>query len=137
MSIIIKSESQSCLSLCNHMDCSPPGSTVHGILQTKILEWVAFPFSRGSSQPRGWTRVSPHYGQILYCLRHQRCPIVNEDRNKKFSSFSLCYYNKSVLYQFFSVKFWYTLPTHIKSKYFSMFIPTFTHHFESGNSFWR
>ena len=34
------------------MDCSPPGSSVHGILQARILEWVAFPFSRGSSQPR-------------------------------------------------------------------------------------
>ena len=35
-----------------HMDCSPPGSSVHGILQVRILEWVAIPFSRGSSPPR-------------------------------------------------------------------------------------
>ena len=41
---------QSCLTLCNPMDCSLPGSSVHGILQARILEWVAFPFSRGSSQ---------------------------------------------------------------------------------------
>ena len=34
------------------MDCSPPGSSVHGILQARILEWVAIPFSRESSQPR-------------------------------------------------------------------------------------
>ena len=40
---------QSCLTLCVPMDCSPPGSSVHGILQARILEWVAFPFSRGSS----------------------------------------------------------------------------------------
>ena len=40
---------QSCLSLCNPMDCSPPGSSVHGILQARILEWVAIPFSRESS----------------------------------------------------------------------------------------
>ena len=40
------------------MDCSPPGSSVHGILQATILEWVAIPFSRGSSQPRDWTQVS-------------------------------------------------------------------------------
>ena len=40
-----------CLMLCNAMDCSPPGSSVHGILQAKILEWVAMPSSRGSSQP--------------------------------------------------------------------------------------
>ena len=38
--------------LCDLMDCSPPGSPVRGILQTRILEWVAFPFSRGSAQPR-------------------------------------------------------------------------------------
>ena len=43
---------QSCLTLCNPMDCSPPDSSVHGILQAIILEWVAMPFSRGSSQPR-------------------------------------------------------------------------------------
>ena len=42
---------QSCLTLCDPMDCSPPGSSVHGISQARILEWVAFPFSRGSSQP--------------------------------------------------------------------------------------
>ena len=41
--------SQSCLTLCNPMNCSPPGSSVHGILQARILEWVAMPFSRGFS----------------------------------------------------------------------------------------
>ena len=44
---------QSCPTLCNPMDC-----TVLGILQPRILEWVAVPFSRGSSQPRDWTQVS-------------------------------------------------------------------------------
>ena len=44
---------QSCLTLCDFMDC-----TVHGILQARILEWVAFPFSKGSSQPRDRTQVS-------------------------------------------------------------------------------
>ena len=43
---------QSCLTLCNPMDYSPRGSSVHGILQARILEWVAIPFSRGSSRPR-------------------------------------------------------------------------------------
>ena len=42
---------QSCLTLCNPMDGSPPGSSVHGILQARILEWISIPFSRGSSQP--------------------------------------------------------------------------------------
>ena len=40
---------QSCPALCNPMDCSPPASSVHGISQASILEWVAIPFSRGSS----------------------------------------------------------------------------------------
>ena len=43
---------QSCLNLCNPMDCSPPGSSVHGILQTRILEWVAMPSSRDLPNPR-------------------------------------------------------------------------------------
>jgi len=43
---------QSCPTLCDTMDCSPPGSSVHGILQARILQWVAMPTSRGSSQPR-------------------------------------------------------------------------------------
>ena len=43
--------------LSDSMDCSPPGSSVHGILQARILEWVAIPFSRGSSWPRDWTWV--------------------------------------------------------------------------------
>ena len=49
---------QSCPTLCDPMDCSPPGSSVHGILQVRLLVWVAFPFSRGSSQSRDGTRVS-------------------------------------------------------------------------------
>ena len=49
---------QSCSTLCGPMDCSPPGSSVHGILQTRILEWVAMPSSRASSQPRDQTHIS-------------------------------------------------------------------------------
>ena len=49
---------QSCPTLCDPVDCSPPGSSVHGILQARILEWVAISYSRGSSQPRDWTQVS-------------------------------------------------------------------------------
>ena len=40
------------------MDCCLPGSSVHGILQARVLEWVAMPSSRGSSQPRNWTHIS-------------------------------------------------------------------------------
>ena len=49
---------QLCLTLCNPMDCGPPGSSVHGILQARILEWVAISFSRRSFQPRDQTWVS-------------------------------------------------------------------------------
>ena len=48
---------QSCPTLWNPLDCNPPGSSVHGILQTRILEWVAIPFSWGSCWPRGWTCI--------------------------------------------------------------------------------
>ena len=49
---------QLCLTLCSPIDCNLPGSSVHGILQARILEWVAIPSSRGSSQPRDQTHVS-------------------------------------------------------------------------------
>ena len=48
---------QSCPTLCDPMDCSPPSFSVHGILQARILEWIAIPFSGGTSQPRDWTLV--------------------------------------------------------------------------------
>ena len=49
---------QPCLTLCNSVDCGLPGSSVHGILQARILEWVAIPSSRGSSWPRDQTHIS-------------------------------------------------------------------------------
>ena len=49
---------QSCPTLCYPLDCSLPGSSLHGILQARVLEWVAISFSRESSQPWDWTRVS-------------------------------------------------------------------------------
>ena len=59
--IPLESESevaQSCPTLCDPVDYSPPCSSVHGILQARILEWVAISFSRGSSRHRDWTQVS-------------------------------------------------------------------------------
>ena len=54
-----KSEvAQSWPTLCDPVDCSPPGFSIHGIFQAWVLEWVAISFSRGSSWPRDWTRVS-------------------------------------------------------------------------------
>ena len=66
---------QSCPTLCTLMDWSPQGPSIHGILQARILERAAIPFSRGSSRNRDRTRVSPHCGQILYHLSHQGSPV--------------------------------------------------------------
>ena len=57
---------QSCLTLCDLMDSSPPGSSVHGISQARTLEWIAISFSRGSSRPSGWTWVSYIGRWVLY-----------------------------------------------------------------------
>ena len=56
----------SCLTLCDPIDCSPPGSSVRGIFLVRILEWVAISFLRGSSWPRDWTWVSCTGKWILY-----------------------------------------------------------------------
>ena len=56
---------QLCPTLCDPMDCSLPGSSVHGILQARILEWLAIPFSRGSSWPRDRTQVSHIVGRFF------------------------------------------------------------------------
>ena len=56
---------QLCLTLCSCIDCSLPGSSVHGILQARMLEWGALPSSKGSSQPRDWTGVSALAGGFL------------------------------------------------------------------------
>ena len=60
---------QLCLTLCDPMDCSLPGSSVHGILQARILEWVAIYFPRESSPFRDWTQVSCTAGRFCtFCL---------------------------------------------------------------------
>ena len=56
---------QSCLTMCNPIDSSPPGSTIRGILQARTLEWVAISFSRRSSWPRDWTPVSCITGRFF------------------------------------------------------------------------
>ena len=67
---------QSCQTLCNPVDCSIPGSFVHGVLQARILEWVAMPSSRESSWPRDRTCVLQllYCRQILYCLATRKAP---------------------------------------------------------------
>ena len=66
---------QSCLTLCDPMDYSPPGSSVQGILQAWILEWAAMPSSSRSSQPRGQTRVSYLSCADRWILYHWEAPL--------------------------------------------------------------
>ena len=67
----VKVKSSSRVQLCDPMDCSLPGSSAHGIFQARILEWGAISFSRRSSQPRDWTRVSGNVGRyfIVWAIR--------------------------------------------------------------------
>ena len=70
----MKSESevaQSCPTLCDPMDGSLPRSSVHGIFQARVLEWVTISLSRGSSQPRDWPWVSRLVGRCFAVWAHQ------------------------------------------------------------------
>ena len=78
-----KSESevaQLCPTLCDPMDCSLSGSSVHGIFQARVLEWIAISFSRGSSRLRNRTQVSALRAerQTFYHLNHQGSPLKME-----------------------------------------------------------
>ena len=70
----VSSGAQSCLTLCDPMDCSPPTSSVHGILQARILEWVAISFSMGYSWPRDQPQVSCIMSRFFLLLSHQGSP---------------------------------------------------------------
>ena len=96
---------QSCLTLCDPMDRSPPGSSVHGILQVRVLEWVDISFSRGSSQPMDRTQVSWIAGRFFTnwatskapqkvkvtqsCLTVCNSPWNSQGRNIRMGSLSL------------------------------------------------
>ena len=67
---------QLCPTLCDSVDCSPPGSSVHGILQARMLEWVAIPFSRGSSWLRDRTLVSCIAGRFFIAWATREEPLI-------------------------------------------------------------
>ena len=76
-----------CPTLCTPMYSTLPGSSVHGILQARILEWVAIPSCRGCSRLRDRTHVSSIGRQILYHLRHQGSPFkYTSIRNKQLQN---------------------------------------------------
>ena len=127
-----------CPALCNFMDGSPPGSSVHGIFQARILEWVAISFSRGSSWPRDRTCISYIGRQILshwaaresliflYFLRILCCKIVGWQfcfsacvnflmRNHFFSPIGKAPFFSAALIFLFTVRFLnfnYVVPWH-------------------------
>ena len=91
----VKTVSRLCLTLCDPMDCSLPGSSVHEILQARILEWVAIPFSRASSWPRDQIWISgitgrfftvwaPREAKEIYQIRSvaQSCPTLCDPMNR-------------------------------------------------------
>ena len=74
---ILESESevaQSCPTLCDPMDCSLSGSSVHGIFQARVLEWITISFSRGFFPTQEENPGLPHCRQTLYRLSHQGSP---------------------------------------------------------------
>ena len=78
---------ESYLTLCDHMDCSPPGSSVWGIFQARILEPVAISFSRGSSQPSLLGFL--HWRQILYHYATWEAPDFSLQIHKQLRSFTI------------------------------------------------
>ena len=95
------------LTLCNPMDCSLPGSSVHEILQARILEWVAIPFSRESSQSRKWTQVSYIAGRLfpIWTIREDCGMNINL---KTFHIHTLCFMISSHSI-FFKKNQWYKI----------------------------
>ena len=81
---------QSCPTLCDPMDCSLPGSSVPGILQARILEWVAMPCSTGSSQPRDRAQVSSLSQKKFAKLYIRDLPKITEMNNR--SKVLFCFY---------------------------------------------
>ena len=75
---------QSCPTLCDPMDCSLPGSSVHGIFQAIVLEWIAISFSKGSSQPRDRTRVSRIIDRRFTVWARGDCPRLHVNKQRHY-----------------------------------------------------
>ena len=88
----------SCTTLCDPMECSPQGFFVHGILLAGVLEWVAMPFSRGTSQPRDWTQVSCIAGRFFTIWATREAPITYICQQILFSTLKIY-----IKYAYFSI----------------------------------
>ena len=88
------SVAQSCPAVCDPMDCSLPGSSIHGIFQARVVEWVAMPFSRGASHPSDrWNLGLLHHRQTLYHLSYRGRPIVLQNATDfLLSVFQIAFY---------------------------------------------
>ena len=85
------SVTQICLSLCKPMDCSPPGSSVHGIILARLLEWVAISSSRGPSWSRDWTHVSyVHWSRVHFLSQPLSYWLKNQSHQKTVTRCSGC-----------------------------------------------
>ena len=89
------------LTLCNPVDCNLQGSPAHGILQARILEWVAIPFSGGSSQPRDPTQVSCITGRVftIWATR-EVLSLIGRTTNKNWAMMAVCFVSSLVLNAF-------------------------------------
>ena len=92
MLVCVHAMSLSCTTVCDPMDCSPPGFSVHGIIQARILEWVAIPSFRESSPPRNRTQVSciSCLGrQVLYHWAIREDNLISTNFKNEFCGFSI------------------------------------------------
>ena len=87
---------QSCPTLCDPVDCILPGSSVHGILQARILEWVAISFSRGSSPPRDKTQVSHIAGRHCNLWATREAPAEPQVKPQTYQTSPLTYISYSM-----------------------------------------
>ena len=100
---------QSCPTLCDSIDCGPPVSSVHWIFQARVLEWVAFSYSRWSSQLTGWTQVSCITGRFFIIWATREAP--NEDNSwaNSFSCLINCLVNFYVPFGLEFILMWWEL----------------------------
>ena len=92
------------------MDCSLPGSSIHGIFQTRILEWVAISFSRGSSWPRDWTQVSRIAGRLFTTWATREIPPKLTLGSSKLAKNFLLFHTQLLHFLYFFKNLWPCCP---------------------------
>ena len=123
---------QSCLTLCDPMDCNLPGSSVHGIFQVRILEWVAISSSKGSSQPRDQTCLSLRllHWQLDSLLSEPFC-LVSDSKLFSKESWSSSFFFPSVSAKLTSLRRYL-----LSSQSLTGTISDWLHHVQGGHVEW-